>query len=788
MSRSFFAIALFVVTTVSGSAAESRPRVVTSLDAEWLFARGETPNAERPMFDDANWRTLDVPHDWAIEGEPDKDAAVGRGGGYRPSGVSWYRKRFTLPATAATRRVFVEFDGVMANAEVWINGHRLGRRPFGYVSFGHELTGFVAFGDEKSKVLAVRTDTTAQPASRWYSGQGIYRHVRLVTTDAVRIAPQGFFVTTPQIAAERAVVNARVTVENRAARPRELAVRVTVFDPAGRVVGTTDTPARTLGVGESFTFAAEISVAQPQRWDLGQGRLYRAIAEVHAGAGGATLDEDVASIGLRDARFDAATGFWLNGKNLKLKGVALHHDGGAVGAAVPLRVWERRLERLRELGVNAIRTAHNPPAPEFLDLCDRLGFLVMDELFDAWTEGKPHAEKGYNLYFSEWGDRDARDTIRRDRNHPSIILYSAGNEIHDTPNGPLARNILAGLVGAIHAEDPTRPITQALFRPNVSHDFDNGLADMLDVIGVNYRDNELLAAQRVKPTRKIVGTEQGHERTTWLAMRDHPSHSGQFLWAGIDYLGEADWPFITSSSGLLDRTGNFKPRAFERQSWWSEQPMVHIARPEAALANSDARQRPGFDRVSNWTPRDPASAKETPVDVYSNCDEVDLILNGKSLGAKPKPTDASPRIWKVTYEPGTLRAVGKIAGQVVATHELRTAGAPAKLVVTTDRAKVAHDWNDVSFVTVTAVDAKGVPCPWADALVSFKIDGPGVIAAVDNGDRGDSAPYQATERRLFQGECVALIKASAEAGAITVTASAPGLADSSVKIEAVAAP
>ena len=770
--------------TAAGPASpDARVRTVQSFDTDWLFSLGDAPAAEQPMFDDANWRTLEVPHDWSIEGAIAQDSLSGRGGGFRPSGVSWYRKRFSLPADVAGRRVFVEFDGVMANSEIWINGKRLGRRPFGYVSFAYELTGQVQPGDDKSNILAVRTDTTEQPASRWYSGQGIYRHVRLVVTDPVRIEQWGLHVTTPQIAADRADVRVRASVVNGSNKPRSLTVHVTLLDPDGHEAGSAEAPARTVGIGETADFTQDISVAKPQLWDIGQGRLYRAVAQVRTGD--TVLDDETAAFGIRDAKFEAATGFWLNGKNVRIKGVALHHDGGAVGAAVPLRVWERRLERLRELGANAIRTAHNPAAPDFLDLCDRMGFLVMDELFDAWTVGKPNAEKGYNLHFTEWWRADARDTIRRDRNHPGIILYSTGNEIHDTPNGPLAKNILAGLVGVVHGEDSTRPITQALFRPNTSHDFDNGLADMLDVIGVNYRDQELLAAQRAKPTRKIVGTEQDHTLQTWLYARDNPAYSGQFLWAGVDYLGEADWPLITSSAGLLDRTGGFKPRAYERQSWWTDKPMVRIARSEPALANSDPRRRPGFDRVSDWTPHDPATYKDAAVEIYSNCEEVELLLNDRSLGVKPKPANDEPRAWKVAHEPGTIRAIGRNGGKVVATHELRTAGAPAKLVIVTDRAELEQDWNDVSYVTATAVDAKGVPCPWAGDLVSFKIEGSGVIAAVDNGDRGDSAPVQATERKLFQGECVALIKANASSGSITVTASAPGLTAGTVTIEAV---
>lgn len=782
-----FSLLLVSVLLASPLAAADRVRSVQPFDAEWLFARGDAPSAEAAMFDDAQWRTVDVPHDWAIEGPALKDSPSGRSGGYRPSGVSWYRKRFTLPASAAGKRVFVEFDGVMGGSEVWINGHRLGRRPFGYVSFWFELTGLADVGDDKNNVLAVRTDTSDQPASRWYSGQGIYRHVRLVITDPVRIAQWGLVATTPKISADSATVRVRASVANGSPTPRELAVHFSLLDPAGRECGAADAPAQTVGIGETGDFSAEIAVAKPQLWNIADGKLYQVIASVRAK--GQALDDEVATFGIRDARFEAATGFWLNGKNVKLKGVALHHDGGAVGAAVPLDVWKHRLEQLRALGVNALRTAHNPPAPDFLDLCDRMGFVVMDEFFDAWTVGKPGAERGYNLLFKEWGHRDERDTLRRDRNHPSIILWSTGNEIHDTPNAPLAKNILAGLVGIAHAEDPTRPVTQALFRPNTSHDYDNGLADMLDVIGTNYRDQELLAAQKKVPTRKIVGTEQDHQRQTWLLARDNPQHSGQFLWAGVDYLGESpDWPYIGSSSGLLDRTGRIKPRGYERQSWWSDQPMVYIVRTEPALGGSDPRRRPGFDRISNWTPRDPATYKDATVEIYSNCDEVELFLNDRSLGAKQKRADAAPSEWKTPFEAGTLRAVGKNGGREVAKYELRTAGAPAKLVVTVDRTKLTHDWNDVAFVNVSAVDAKGTPAPWADALVTFKIEGPGVIVAVDNGDRADASPYQAAERKLFQGECVALIKAGAEAGSIIVTASAPGLAEASVKIESASAP
>jgi beta-galactosidase len=336
----------------------------------------------------------------------------------------------------------------------------------------------------------------------------------------------------------------------------------------------------------------------------------------------------------------------------------------------------------------------------------------------------------------------------------------------------------------VHAEDPSRPVTQALFRPEVTHDFTNGLADMLDVIGANYRDRELFAAQRAVPARRILGTEERHDREVWLALRDSPSLAGQFLWAGVDYLGEADWPYLNSSAGLLDRTGRLKPRAYQRQSWWSDEPMVRIARIEPGLADSDPRRRYGYDRTCDWTPRESATYIEANVEVYSNCDEVELLLNGRSLGTRSQPADASPRRWTVPFEPGTIKAVASNRGQIVATDDLHTAGAPARLVLATDRPRIAERWDDVAFVTVAAVDAHGVPCPWADTTVHFTLTGPGVIAAVDNGDSRDPTPFQSAERRLFRGECVALVKAAASAGEITVTVSANGLPEASIKLTA----
>jgi beta-galactosidase len=758
------------------------------MDAGWKFSLGDFDGANRPDFDDHAWRGLDVPHDWSIEGPFDRMNPAGGAGAFLPAGVAWYRKHFTLPADLTGRRVFVEFDGVMANSDIWINDTHLGRRPFGYVALRYELTGHVKLG--AANVLSVRANDADQPASRWYSGSGIYRHVRLLVVDPVHIDQGGLFVSTPKVAADQAVVRVQSTVLNQSASEQEASVQVELFDIQGRSAGTAETVSQKIAPRQTAEFQQDLTVASPQLWDLDHPNLYTAVARVREG--GATLDDSHTTFGIRDAHFEAATGFWLNGKNLKIKGVCLHADGSAFGTAVPLDVWERRLKILRGLGANAIRTAHNPPDPGFLDLCDRMGFLVMDEMFDCWTVAKNIAD--YHLYFEDWSKLDTRDTVRRDRNHPSIILYSAGNEIHDTPNAELSKRILSGLVAVFHANDPTRPVTQALLRPNASHDYDDGLADLLDVVGTNYRDAELLAAHAAKPSRIIVGTEIHQDREAWLALRDNAPYSGQFLWAGIDYLGESPiWPLVSSNAGLLDRTGALHPMAYERQSWWSDTPVVHIVRrvrvaaprvtdPGYTPLEANYRLRPP-ELFADWSPANAAPHDEN-VEVYSNAEQVELFLNGQSLGSKPLPADASPRVWKVAYVAGSVKAVASNHGQPVASDELRTAGPAAKIVLESDHPSLPPAYDSVATVTAEVVDANGVLVPRAADPITFQITGPGVIAAVDSGDHNSHEPFHAVQRLAFQGRCVALVKASAASGQITLSASAPGLDGASVEIAA----
>jgi beta-galactosidase len=563
-------------------------------------------------------------------------------------------------------------------------------------------------------------------------------------------------------------------------------VETSLLDAAGMPVGEVET-SQTLDAGAVAMVEQRIAFSKPQLWNLDQPRIYRAVTRLHAA--GHVADELTAAFGIRDAHFDANTGFWLNGKNFKLKGVCLHEDGGAFGTAVPLGVWEARLKTLKTLGVNAVRTAHNPPAPEFLDLCDRLGVLVMDEFFDCWTVGKNPQD--YHLYFNAWSQTDERDSIRRDRNHPSVIIYSVGNEIHDTPDADKAKQILTGLVAVAHEADPTRPVTQALFRPNVSHDYDDGLADLLDVVGQNYREKEILAAHEQKPTRKILGTENTHTRQQWLAVRDNPPYAGQFLWTGVDYLGESRrWPVVGHGSGLLDRTGAIRPLARERQSWWTSAPMVAVTRriSETEAMPTDpgygAEERHTQVLFADWTPKNPKPHTEN-VEVYSNCKQVELFLNGKSLGKKVINADAAPRNWEVPFAPGILKAVARDdAGRRVATNELRTASRPVRVVLSADRKQLPAGWDEVATVRARIVDSHGITVPQADGLVAFKLTGPGVIAAVDNGDNASHEPFQASSRHAFQGECAAFVKANAAAGKITLTASAAGLKSGSLVLRA----
>jgi beta-galactosidase len=779
------------------TAAPAADRVTTPLSDGWRFVQGDPEGAETAGLDDSKWAPVSVPHDWAIAGPFDVNARAGGAGGFLPTGVAWYRKVLDV-RPAPGRRVFVELDQVMERSGVWINGHHLGHRPSGYVGLRYDVTDFLR--TDGPNVLAVRADTSFAPSSRWYAGSGILGKVRLIETGDVHIEQGGVFVSTPSVATKEAILRVGVDIVNDGRTDSRAGLEITITDPDGKVVAHQSVNPEAIAAARSRPYGIGVGIPTPRLWDLDSPNLYRATVRV-IGADGQVGDSETVPFGVRTAEFKADTGFWLNGKNIKLKGVAVHADGGALGGAAPLAVWRQRFTALKALGVNAIRTAHNPPSPQVLDLADQMGFVVMDELFDQWNVAKTPGD--YHLFFSDWSKRDARDMLRRDRNHPSVVIWSAGNEIHDTAYPVQAKAALKSLLDVMHATDPTRPVTMGLFRPNVTGDYDNGLADMLDVVGQNYRENELTAAHEAKPTRKIIGTENSHARGSWVTVRDYAPYAGMFLWTGVDYLGEADrsgWPNIDNPAGLLDRTGALKISGMQRSGWWNETPVIHVVRnaaPAAPPPPNDgagpapapalptmiavATPRPKIAIADDWTPADLSPHPET-IEVYSNCPSVEVSLNGKALGAKPLPADGSPRQWSVTFAPGEVVATCGASGP---RDVLRTAGKPARIVLTTDDKAVGSTFDDLAIVRAQVVDAKGVVTPSSDAAITFSVSGAGRFVAADNAAPTDHTPFASSTRQAWRGKATAFVRGSGAGGAVTVQASAPGLKGATLTLPAV---
>ena len=748
-------------------------RVITSFDADWKFIKQDISQASAANYNDKSWRSLNVPHDWSIEYPFNRANTSGRGGGYVETGIGWYRKSFVLNTTESNQQFFIEFDGVMMNSDVWINGSHLGKRPYGYISFQYELTKHLNFGKDKVNVLAVRADNSLQPASRWYTGSGIYRHVKLISTGTTHIDKWGVFVTTPKISTDKATVHAQIQVLNQSAASNNIVIETSIMAPNGSVVSNNQLKL-SIAAAQQKIVDQDLTVTQPQLWTLEKTNQYTAIVTVKAN--NKIIDTYKTIFGIRTIQFDAEKGFLLNGNSVKIKGVCLHHDGGAFGSAVPLGVWEKRILALKELGVNGIRTSHNPVAPEFLSLCDQLGMLVMNETFDTWNARKTSADNGYNLYFTDWWERDTRDQVLRDRNHPSVVIYSIGNEIHDNLNDSTGFRKYKMQQDLVHSLDSTRPVTMALFRPGISRVYENGFAETMDIVGQNYRENELVALHEKKPNLKQIGTENRTEQAAWIPFRDKPYIAGQFLWTGIDYIGESDWPAVVHGSGLLDRTGFVRHLGYQRKSWWSNEPMVYTMRKEG---NAGAGEW-----INDWSPTDVDTYDEAKVQVFSNCDEVELFLNDISQGVKPRPTDnASPRGWSFTFHTGVLKTVGKNNGKIVATQVLKTAGAPAKIILSTEKKTVGNTWDDVCYITATIVDENNVECLNADNQIEFNVTGAGVLAGADNGDLTATESFLSNKRFSYKGRCIAIVKANAATGKINIVASTSNLKSANLVIE-----
>jgi len=720
-----------------------------------------------------------------IEGPFESTCPGGSGAGYINAGTGWYRKEFKLPEDIQDKRVFIEFDGVYMNSDVWINGVHLGNRPYGYSSFQYELTKHLKFGSDKN-VLAVRVDVQ-QPCSRWYSGAGIYRNVRLTVTYPVHIAHWGTYVTTPDVSESEATVRVETKILNQSTSARKVTLETVIVDEFEHESASSSS-LQEVKAGSTNIFEQFIKIPKPKLWSPENPNLYHIKSKVHVN--GRIADAGDTPFGIRTFEFTVNKGFFLNGKHVDIKGVCLHHDLGCLGAAVNKRAIERQLEIMKSMGCNAVRTSHNPPAPELLDLCDRMGFLVMDEAFDEWKRSKTMF--GYGQFFDEWSERDITDMIRRDRNHPSIILWSIGNEIPEQGDAN-AYEMSKHLVDICHTEDPTRPVTSGCNTPEAA--VKNGFSKPLDVFGLNY---SMPFYQTLKGKAKLVASETASAvstrgeynlvqdgdtlkiekelnnqcasydivapswgnvaESTLKAVKSAPWLAGEFVWTGFDYIGEPSpfsWPSVSSYFGIVDLCGFPKDRYYLYQSQWTDEPVIHIL--------------PHW----NWQGFE---GQKIPVWCYSNCESVELFLNGKSLGEKKFcDTEDLHLLWKVPYSPGTLKAVAKNKGKTVCTDEVQTAGAPVKIMLTPDRTEISADGEDLSYVKVEIVDQEGRVCPNADNLVKFKIKGAGIIAGVGNGNPISHEYFKAGERKAFHGLCLVVIQSKREQGAIRLSAESEGL-------------
>ncbi|AMR27398.1 beta-galactosidase [Hymenobacter psoromatis] len=785
------------------AAAQSRQE--TLLKTNWKFTRGEQPNGTRPELNDAQWQTVRIPHDWAITGpfSGQNDAQVvkieqngeqtatlksGRTGGLPFVGVGWYRRALAVPKLGKNGQAVLLFDGAMSNARVYINGKEAMFWPYGYNSFSVDITPYLRASGPNT--LAVRLENQPE-ASRWYPGAGLYRNVHLITTQGAHVPVWGTYITTPTITAEAATVRLRTKVEAPVGTTG-LTLRTELRDASGRVVATATTPVTGAEVEQNF------EVKAPRLWSPETPVLYRAESQLLAGT--TVQDTYKTPFGIRSFKFEKGTGFSLNGQPRKFKGVCNHHDLGPLGTAVNVAALRHQLLLLKDLGCDAIRTTHNMPAPELMTLCDELGFMVMVESFDEWKV--PKVKNGYSQYFDQWVEKDLTNMVHRDRNHPSAIMWSIGNEVPDqsTPEGPAIARRLQDIV---HREDSTRPVTAGMDR--FDDDFKYGFAAVLDVPGFNYKPARYPEAIAKLPQGFLLGTETAStvssrgvykfpvvaakdkqypdnqcssydlEACRWsqipdvefAAQDDYPYVAGEFVWTGFDYLGEPTpydekWPSHTSYFGLLDLASQPKDRYYlYRARWNPTQPTLHL--------------------LPHWT-WPGREGQVTPVFCYTNAPSAELFVNGKSQGRQAKATTADPQTryrleWPdVVYQPGAIKVVAYDAqGKEVGTEEVRTAGAPDHIRLVADHTRLAADGEDLAYLTARVEDARGNLCPEATQQLHFAVSGAGRFRAIGNGDATCLEPFQLPQMHAFRGQLVAIVQAGETAGTVQVKATAAGL-------------
>lgn len=772
-------------------------RKTESFNKGWKFFLGDDSLARTATYNDAKWRNLTLPHDWSIEGNfNDKNNTTQAEGGL-PAGIGWYRKSFVVPPSAQNKQIFIDFDGIYRNSEVWINGHYLGKRPNGYISFSYELTPYLKFG--KANEIAVKVDNSAQPNSRWYSGSGIYRNVWLTTVNKTHFVKWGTFITTPQIAGQSAIVEVKTKLQNRVGGA---VLKTTIYNAQHQVVTSAQ---QILKSADDSIAHLSLHIDRPILWSVDHPYLYK--TELTLSKGNTVLDNEEINTGIRSFDFDANKGFSLNGQHLKIKGVCLHHDLGALGAAVNTYAIARELRIMKDMGCNAIRTSHNPPAPEFLELCDKMGFLVMDEAFDMWRKKK--SKRDYSLDWPQWHKRDLEDQILRDRNHPSVFIWSVGNEIREQFDST-GISITRELVQIVKNIDPTRPVTSALSESDPKKNFIYK-SGALNLVGLNYHQEVYADFPKNYPGQKFIATEtmsaletrgfydqptdttrhwptsakapfkgnaemavtaydnvaaywgSTHEET-WKIIKKYDFLSGLFIWTGFDYLGEPSpypWPARSSYFGIVDLAGFPKDVYYMYQSEWTDKPVLHL--------------------LPHWNWK---SGEIIPVwAYYSGADEVELFLNCKSLGVRKKNDDDLHVEWKVPFEAGTLKAVSRKNGQIVKTEEIHTAGKPAKIHLSTDRKNINTTGTDLCYITVKVLDQEGNVVPQANNLIHFSIEGPGNIAGLDNGFEADLESFKGNTHKAYNGLALAIIQAHTNKGTIKLKADSPGLSPAELTIQ-----
>ncbi|MFT3679249.1 MAG: glycoside hydrolase family 2 TIM barrel-domain containing protein [Ferruginibacter sp.] len=792
-----------LVSVVFGDTVDAQSKTRIKFNSDWKFLLGADANAAAVSFNDAAWRKLNLPHDWSIELPFDSTSPTGTGGGALRGGLGWYRKSFSLPETDRHKNVFIDFDGVYCNSEVFINGHSLGIRPSGYISFRYDLTPYLKFGKE-TNTIAVKVDNSQQPNSRWYSGSGIYRNVWLVKTGKAYVENWGTYVTTPAVSAKQSTIKIKTTVNSDG----NYDLLTTIIDKAGKIIATKTK--KNVQATVSFT-EEEFKVTSPVLWSIENPYLYKAVTKVFSK--GKLTDEHITSFGIRTFRFDPDDGFFLNDKPVKITGVCNHHDLGCLGTALNYRALERQLQLMKGMGINGIRTSHNPPAPELLELCDKMGFIVMDEAFDMWKRSKTTFD--YSTVFEQWHKKDLQDQVLRDRNHPSVFMWSVGNEIMEQwakEDDTAGKTILKELQSIVRSLDD-RPTVMANNEINPwSRLLQTGICD---INGYNYNHNMWSAdsvqkrwgkkpfivtesvsalqsrghydmpsdSVRIWPTRWDIPLSNANPDTTCSAYENcytpwGSSHeqtlkvflknkniSGMYVWTGMDYIGEPTpypWPARSSYFGIVDLAGFPKDAYYLYQSLFTQQNVLHLF--------PHWNWKDGQD-IDMWT-------------YYNNADEVELFINGKSQGSKRKTGDELHVMWRVKYKPGIVKVVSKKNGKVVATKEIKTAGTPSKIILEADRNQLKANGEDLSFITVRVTDKDGNLVPDAGNLVTFNVSGEGFIAGVDNGQQTDLSSFKGSSKKAFNGLCLAVVQSNSKKGTITLTATAEGLQPATIMIAA----